>query len=68
MNNYLIFLADIASGGSTDWVYDDLGVTYAFALELRDKGLHGFLLPEDQIEPTAQETWAGISAAVNAFA
>uniref|UniRef100_A0A6A7FVD5 Carboxypeptidase B-like n=1 Tax=Hirondellea gigas TaxID=1518452 RepID=A0A6A7FVD5_9CRUS len=57
----------LASGGSTDWAYDSTGVTYPFAIELRDQGRYGFVLPEDQILPTAQEAFAGIVAAVNAF-
>ena len=27
-------------------------------MELRDTGLHGFILPADQIIPAAEETWA----------
>lgn len=37
-----------------------MGVKYAFALELRDRGQHGFMLPVSQIQPTVEETWAGI--------
>lgn len=59
-------LTDMAAGGSSDWAYDALGVSYAYALELRDTGNFGFLLPENQILPTAEETWAGIVAAINA--
>ncbi|XP_029951873.1 carboxypeptidase A1-like [Salarias fasciatus] len=45
-----------ASGGSIDWAYDQ-GVKYSYTFELRDTGRHGFLLPADQIIPTAEETW-----------
>ncbi|XP_038608743.1 carboxypeptidase A2-like isoform X2 [Tachyglossus aculeatus] len=48
-----------ASGGSIDWSYD-YGIKYSFAFELRDTGLHGFLLPANQIIPTAEETWLGL--------
>ncbi|KFV67184.1 Carboxypeptidase A2, partial [Dryobates pubescens] len=48
-----------ASGGSIDWSYD-YGIKYSFALELRDTGRYGFLLPANQIIPTANETWLGL--------
>ncbi|XP_073506851.1 carboxypeptidase A2-like [Phyllobates terribilis] len=48
-----------ASGGSIDWTYD-IGIKYSFAFELRDTGRYGFLLPSNQILPTAQETWLGL--------
>lgn len=35
-----------------------LGVTLSWVLELRDTGTYGFLLPADQIIPTAEETVA----------
>ncbi|MFW5653895.1 MAG: M14 family zinc carboxypeptidase, partial [Planctomycetota bacterium] len=44
----------LASGGANDWTYgatDMLGYAY----ELRDRGQFGFLLPPDQILPTAEE-------------
>lgn len=61
----LIFLkthitsSDQASGGSIDWSYNN-GVKYSFAFELRDTGRYGFLLPANQIIPTATETWLGL--------
>ncbi|XP_069112570.1 carboxypeptidase B-like [Argopecten irradians] len=51
-----------AAGGIFDWVKDVLGVKYSYALELRDDGYYGFVLPEDQIRPTVIETWAGVRA------
>ncbi|XP_027695965.1 carboxypeptidase A2 [Vombatus ursinus] len=48
-----------ASGGSIDWSYD-YGIKYSFAFELRDTGHYGFLLPANQILPTAEETWKGL--------
>ncbi|CAI5786587.1 carboxypeptidase A2-like [Podarcis lilfordi] len=48
-----------ASGGSIDWTYDQ-GIKYSFGLELRDTGRYGFLLPANQIIPTAQETWLAL--------
>ena len=35
---------------------------YAFALELRDTGRYGFLLPANQIIPTGIETFAAVKA------
>lgn len=58
---------DPAAGGSSDWAYDTAGVQMAFALELRDTGNYGFLLPADQIIPVGEETWAGIVAAIKAI-
>jgi len=46
----------MATGGSMDWAKSKLGVPYTFEWELRDKGRYGFLLPADQIVPTALET------------
>ncbi|XP_045877207.1 carboxypeptidase A4 isoform X2 [Meles meles] len=48
-----------ASGSSVDWAYDH-GIKYAFTFELRDTGHYGFLLPANQIIPTAEETWLGL--------
>lgn len=36
------------------------GVKYSYAVELRDTGRHGFLLPEDEILPSSEETFAGV--------
>ncbi|CAB1444401.1 unnamed protein product [Pleuronectes platessa] len=49
-----------ASGGSIDWSYD-LGIKYSFAFELRDTGRYGFILPANQIIPTASETWQALN-------
>ncbi|KAM4626803.1 carboxypeptidase O [Discoglossus pictus] len=48
-----------ASGTSQDWAHD-LGIQYSFTLELRDNGTYSFELPEDQIQPTCEETMAGV--------
>ncbi|NWW78486.1 CBPA1 Carboxypeptidase, partial [Climacteris rufus] len=47
------------SGGSIDWTYNQ-GIKYSFTFELRDTGRYGFLLPANQILPTAQETWLAL--------
>ena len=62
-----VFFLDSVAGGSIDWTYAVLGVTYSYALELRDKGQYGFLLPADQILPVGKETFAAIIAAAKAY-
>ena len=37
-------------------------IEWVYTLELRDEGEYGFLLPANQIQPTVEETWAGIKA------
>ncbi|XP_015781283.1 carboxypeptidase B-like [Tetranychus urticae] len=54
----------VGSGFSMDWMYERAGIAHSYLVELRDKGVYGFLLPADQIIPTATETWAGIKAAI----
>jgi len=48
----------IASGSSTDWAHGEVGIFFTTSMELRDTGANGFLLPPEQIIPTAEETWA----------
>ncbi|KAG9342277.1 hypothetical protein JZ751_016779 [Albula glossodonta] len=45
----------------SDWGYKN-GLRYSFTFELRDTGRYGFLLPANQIIPTAQETWLALMA------
>ncbi|KAF9410924.1 Carboxypeptidase A4 [Podila epigama] len=49
-----------ASGGSVDWTYAVGNVKYSYSIQLRDKGLYGFLLPEAEILPSSEETMAGV--------
>ncbi|CAF3818706.1 unnamed protein product, partial [Rotaria sp. Silwood1] len=49
----------IASGNAVDWTFGKANITFSYAVELRDTGEYGFLLPEDQIVPTGKETLAG---------
>ena len=58
----IFIFADRNSGGSKDYTYGVLKIKYSFALELRDRGKYGFLLPANQIIPTAKETFEGIKA------
>ncbi|KAG9330803.1 hypothetical protein JZ751_022063 [Albula glossodonta] len=46
------------SGSSRDWARL-WGIPFSFTFELRDKGEHGFELPEDQIQPACEEAYAG---------
>uniref|UniRef100_A0A8C1VPJ0 Carboxypeptidase A1 n=1 Tax=Cyprinus carpio TaxID=7962 RepID=A0A8C1VPJ0_CYPCA len=50
-----------ASGGTIDWTYNQ-GIKYSYTFELRDTGTYGFLLPANQIVPTAKETWLALMA------
>lgn len=50
-----------ASGGTIDWTYDQ-GIKYSYTFELRDTGRYGFILPANQIIPTASETWLALIA------
>lgn len=48
-----------------DWAYEQ-NITLAYTIELRDTGKHGFILPADQIEPTARELLDGLIEFVQA--
>nr|XP_053647888.1 carboxypeptidase B [Cherax quadricarinatus] len=54
-----------AAGGSDDWAKGEAGVKYSYTIELRDTGRYGFLLPEDQIIPTGEETFEGVKVVAN---
>ncbi|CAK8672248.1 unnamed protein product [Clavelina lepadiformis] len=54
-----------ASGITVDWAYDEGGVRCSYTSELRDTGRYGFLLPENQIQPTSEESFAGIKVIAN---
>ena len=56
-------LTDPNSGSSRDWARL-IGIPLAFTFELRDKGLHGFELPEDQIKPACEEAYAGVRSII----
>ena len=46
---------DLAAGGSDDWAKGVAGVKYAYTVELKDTGRHGFILPASYIQQTGQE-------------
>lgn len=47
-----------AAGVGIDWTHGVHGMQ-SFLFELRDRGAYGFLLPADQLVPTAEEAWEG---------
>merc|ERR1712203_371526 len=47
------------TGTTKDYGYDMQGVGCSFTIELRDTGDYGFLLPEEQILPVAEEMYDG---------
>uniref|UniRef100_A0A8D0DXI8 Peptidase M14 domain-containing protein n=1 Tax=Salvator merianae TaxID=96440 RepID=A0A8D0DXI8_SALMN len=53
-----------SSGCSDDWTYNQ-GIKYSFTFELRDKGKHGFLLPESEIKPTCEEIMLAVKFIAN---
>lgn len=42
-------------GNSIDWAYAEAGVKWAFALELRDTGSHGYRLPASRIRAAGED-------------
>ena len=48
------------SGSSADYTYEVAGIKYSYGVELRDTGDFGYLLPEDQIIPTSEESFEGL--------
>ena len=62
---FIFFFSDEASGNSKDWGFKGLGAKYSYVVELRDDGKYGFLLPEDQIIPCAEENYAAVLAMAN---
>jgi hypothetical protein len=54
----LFFTHFSAPGNVVDWAYAVAGIKYSYAAHLRDTGTYGFLLPEEWIRPTGEETTA----------
>jgi len=48
------------AGGSDDWAKGLGGFKYSYTIEVRDTGRYGFILPANQIIPTAEETWEAV--------
>ncbi|KAG7137148.1 Metallocarboxypeptidase A-like protein like [Verticillium longisporum] len=49
----------VATGYSIDYAYEVGKADWAYLIELRDTGKHGFVLPPAQIRGSAEEQWAG---------
>lgn len=56
----LCLFIDAAAGGSDDFAKGECGIKYSYTVELRDRGQFGFILPQEQIVPTADETWSAV--------
>ena len=66
--NYFNYIyLDTATGITTDYYFSGENIFHSYTLELRDTGAFGFILPADQIIPTAEETWAGLKAFIQAI-
>uniref|UniRef100_A0AC35GJP4 ShKT domain-containing protein n=1 Tax=Panagrolaimus sp. PS1159 TaxID=55785 RepID=A0AC35GJP4_9BILA len=57
-----------ASGGSDDWAKESLDTKYVYLIELRPEleFSRGFILNQDELIPTAIETFEGIKAVIEA--
>ncbi|KAK7751331.1 hypothetical protein SLS62_006737 [Diatrype stigma] len=55
------------NGGSNDYVQDISGAEFAWAIEVRDTGRYGFVLPPEQIIPTGYESWLGLKNLLDTF-
>jgi len=51
-----------ASGSSADYAYGACNILFAGGVELRDTGNYGFVLPESEIIPSGEETYAAVKA------
>ncbi|KAA0184306.1 Subfamily M14A unassigned peptidase, partial [Fasciolopsis buskii] len=49
-----------AAGGSDDFVAGELGVQYAYTIELCDEGRYGFLLPPSYIRTVGRQLWTAV--------
>ena len=48
---------ELVTGNSCDWAHGAAKIPYVLAVELRDRGEHGFELPAPQIIDTGEELW-----------
>ncbi|XP_061388142.1 zinc carboxypeptidase-like [Musca vetustissima] len=53
-----------APGSTIDFAYNEADIKITYTIEMRDTGLHGFVLPPTHILPNCKETMAGIVALV----
>lgn len=65
INNYLLlFITDLATGASIEYAYNDVDIKLTYAIEVRDTGRYGFILPPVQIIPNNEETLTGMMALI----
>ena len=55
-----------SSGIAHDWAKAALKIKYTYTIELRDTGMHGFVLPARYIVPTAEEALAAVNVVTKA--
>lgn len=55
----MFLFADATSGSSRDWARD-IGIPFSYTFELRDNGTYGFVLPENQIQATCEESMEAV--------
>lgn len=48
------------TGSSVDYIYGVGMADWSYTIELRDTGDYGFVLPPEQIRPSAEEQWQGM--------
>lgn len=48
------------TGGSDDWAKGQAGLKYAFTIEMRDTGRHGFVMPANHILSSGKEALAAV--------
>ena len=60
----LLCLLDVASGSSGDWAQGVRNIPLTFTFELRDTGSFGFVLPSNQIIPSAEEFMDGLKVMI----
>ncbi|KAI9357600.1 hypothetical protein DFJ73DRAFT_184393 [Zopfochytrium polystomum] len=51
-----------SSGASIDWASEEAKIPFAYSVELRDRGRHGFLLPTKHILPSGEEAFEAVLA------
>ena len=64
---FILFIVDVASGGSDDWAMGVAGIKYSYTFELRDTGNYGFLIPPNQIVDSGIETFEATAAMIREF-
>jgi extracellular matrix protein 14 len=53
-------LLEPVGGSAIDYFHHEIGPRYSYQIQLRDVGMHAYLLPSDQIVPTGREFFSSI--------